>query len=771
MNSALRTLPIVVIILLSFWILAFTGCEFGGEKPAVSNPSSNAPAEATPAVEMSAADAIGHQKMIDAIDSLNKRRADDQYLGDAKASQLRQRLATITGSSPPVQQFSMMYELGVLELRLGREKEAIELLSSAVRMIPKMSGKITSKQAYDVIFQTGVAYMRYGESQNCCLHNNPDSCVFPIANGGIHTNIEGSSKAILYFKEALKIAEPTGASSNETLEVRWLLNVAHMTLGSYPDKVPTKYLIPPEAFESEQDFPKFHNIAQRVGLNTFSLSGGVVADDFNNDDYIDLLVSTWDGQGAMQLFLNNQDGTFTKQKNSGLAGIKGGLNMVQADYDNDGDVDILVLRGAWLMDKGGHPNSLLRNNGNGTFVDVTFPAGLGKTHHPTQTASWADYDNDGHLDIYIGNETTPNRKSPCQLFHNNGDGTFTDVAQAAGVTNDRFAKAVVWGDFNGDRYPDIYVSNLQGDNRLYRNEADGTFTDVATTLGVVGPRMSFPCWFWDFDNDGQLDIFVSAYSGTVAKIAAGALGLPFNSKLPHLYQGQADGGFKEVGKDRNLTTPSLPMGSNFGDIDGDGYLDFYLGTGDTTYKSLMPSVMYRSQSAEKFVNVTTAGGLGNLQKGHGIAFADFDNDGDQDIFAQMGGAYLGDRYYDSFYENPGFDNHFLTVKLVGSQTNRAGMGARIAVTISENGKSRTVYRHVSSGGSFGASPLRQNIGLGKADKILEVVVTWPTSGETQSFDEVPLDRTIEITENAETFRLIELKTFNYANASPGAEPK
>jgi len=769
MSSMLRTLLIVIIILLLGVIIAYSGFGSGGKKPVVSKPAPNAPVVAA-GIEMSGADAIGHQKMIDALGALNKRRSEHQYFGDKMASQLRQNLAMIGGPNSLQQEFRSKYELGVLELRLGREKEAIALLSSAVKMLPEMSGKINAKTAYDVIFQTGVAYLRLGESQNCCLHNNPDSCVFPIANGGIHTNIEGSSNAIRYFEEALKIAKAGGPSSPATLEARWLLNVAHMTLGSHPDKVPAKYLIPAAAFESEQDFPKFHNIAQRVGLDTFSLSGGVVADDFNNDDYIDLLVSTWDGQGEMKLFLNNQDGTFTRQQNSGLAGIKGGLNMVQADYDNDGDVDILVLRGAWLENKGEHPNSLLRNNGNGTFVDVTFPAGLGKTHHPTQTASWADYDNDGYLDIYIGNETTPNHQSPCQLFHNNGDGTFTDVAQAAGVTNDRFTKAVVWGDFNGDRYPDIYVSNLQGDNRLYQNETDGTFTDVATTLGVAGPRMSFPCWFWDFDNDGQLDIFVSAYSGTVASTAASALGLAFGSKLPHLYQGQADGTFKEVGKDRNLIAPSLPMGSNYGDIDGDGYLDFYLGTGDTTYKSLMPSVMYRNQSAEKFVNVTTAGGFGNLQKGHGIAFADFDNDGDQDVFAQMGGAYLGDRYYDSFYENPGFDNRFLTVKLVGSQTNRSGMGARIAVTISENGESRTVYRHVSSGGSFGASPLRQNIGLGKADRILEVVVSWPTSGKTQSFDEVPLDGTIEITESAEEFRVIELKTFDYASASSRAKP-
>ena len=202
----------------------------------------------------------------------------------------------------------------------------------------------------------------------------------------------------------------------------------------------------------------------------------------------------------------------------------GGLNLIPGDYDNDGDLDILVLRGAWVGKAGQHPNSLLRNDGQGRFEDVTFEAGLGEVHYPTQTAAWADYDNDGDLDLYVGNETSPEFTSPCQLFCNNGDGTFTDIAARAGVTQGGYAKGVAWGDYDGDRFPDLYVSNLLGPNRLYRNNRNGTFTNLASQLSVTQPLRSFPVWFWDFDNDGTLDLFVASYTGPAGHVAAYHLG-------------------------------------------------------------------------------------------------------------------------------------------------------------------------------------------------------------------------------------------------------
>jgi hypothetical protein len=452
-----------------------------------------------------------------------------------------------------------------------------------------------------------------------------------------------------------------------------------------------------------------------------------------------------------------QDGTFVdRTEQAGLLGLPGGLNLVQADYDDDGDVDVLILRGGWLEKYGRYPKSLLRNNGNATFTDVTLDAGLARVHFPTQTASWADYDNDGDLDLYVGNESSDSIAAPSQLFRND-KGIFTDVAAAAGVENKRYAKAVVWGDYNGDRWPDIYVSNYKGANRLYRNNTNGTFTDVAETLGVTRPITSFPAWFWDVDNDGILDIYAAAYSAEIADLAASALGLPVTTELARLYRGTGQGGFEEVSARFNLKRPNAPMGSNFGDLDNDGYLDFSLGTGYPRIQNLMPNVMYRNRRGKSFADVSTSGGFAHLQKGHGIVFADFDHDGDQDVFEMMGGAFTGDKAHNVFYENPGFGNHWLTMKLVGVRSNRSAIGARIRAEIDESGVRRSVYKHVNSGGSFGANPLRQTIGLGQASVVRVLEVFWPTTGQTQTWTNVGVDQAIQIVEGEASYTPLALK--------------
>jgi hypothetical protein len=199
------------------------------------------------------------------------------------------------------------------------------------------------------------------------------------------------------------------------------------------------------------------------------------------------------------------------------------------------------------------------------------------------------------------------------------------------------------------------------------------------------------------------------------------------------------------------------MGANFGDLDNDGYLDFYLGTGQTPYEEVMPNVMYRNRRGMGFADVTTTGGFGHLQKGHGVAFADLDHDGDQDVFEQMGGAQPGDGYRNVLYENPGFGNHWITIKAVGTRSNRSAIGARIRAEVVENGERRSIYRHVNSGGSFGANPLRQTIGLGKADRIGVLEVFWPTTGVTQTFRDVPVDRAIQIVEGDGSYTTLELE--------------
>jgi hypothetical protein len=335
------------------------------------------------------------------------------------------------------------------------------------------------------------------------------------------------------------------------------------------------------------------------------------------------------------------------------------------------------------------------------------------------------------------------------------------VASQAGVRNDRHAKGVIWGDYDNDRWPDLYVSNYHGENRLYHNNRDGTFTDLARQLGVTNPYWSFPTWFWDYNNDGNLDLYVGSYRVGVDHIASDYIGLPGNSEPDCLFQGDGQGGFREVAAKRNLKRVTQPMGCNFGDLDHDGFQDFYLGTGYPEYEGLMPNLMFHNRGGERFADITTAGGFGHLQKGHGVSFADLDNDGDQDIHIELGGAFPGDSFGNALFENPGFDNHWICIRLVGKRTNRSAIGARIRIEIEEQGQQRTVYKWVNSGGSFGANPLRQQIGVGKATAIRRLEIYWPTSQLTQQFEEIGVDQFIEIEEGSDRVRKLAWKTLSF----------
>lgn len=736
-------------------LVAGLGCG-KGDAPAAPGPAagSRGTGASAPAPAEAPSRPTGHERMLALLRAVAERTDDENpWVGDREARELREMAETMTASAPLPGRWMVRVRLGVSEGWLGNFEEATRHLSAAHALLPRVQEELSPEALYQFYLGAGLVWLRLGEVQNCCARNTAESCILPLRGGALHVAPEGSRRALDYLTV---LAE----RFPDRLTPRWLLNLAYMTLGEYPDKVPAKHRIPPAVFESKGDFPRFANIAREAGLGLLSLAGSVVVEDFDRDEWLDVVVSSWDPRAQLRFFRNNGDGTFTERTaEAGLTGVLGGANMVQGDYDNDGHVDLLVLRGTWLGREGRHPNSLLRNQGDGTFKDVTFEAGLGEVHYPTETAGWADFDNDGHLDLYVGNEHEEGVDAPGQLFRNNRDGTFSDVAYRAGVLNHRYAKGVSWGDYDGDGFEDLYIANLRGGgNRLYRNNKDGTFRDVAPKLGVVRPLSSYPCWFWDFDNDGNLDLYVASYQGGMEAVAAGYLGapLPPGTELPQLYRGDGRGGFQEVTAAQGLRRPVMAMGANFGDLDNDGFLDFYLGTGYPEYEALMPNVMFRNQGGERFVDVTFPGGFGHLQKGHGVAFADFDNDGDQDVFEQMGGAFRGDGAYFALYRNPGFSHHWLKLRLVGVKSNRSAFGARIRLVISDDGPRRTIHRHVSSGGSFGANPLRLEIGLGNARKVELLEVTWPVSGLVQAFSEVEVDQLLEITEGRDSFNKVSL---------------
>ncbi len=699
-----------------------------------------------------AAKAASHERMVKTLREIAERAVHDhKYHGDAAAKELWAEMARLGDKAP----WKLRLDAALAHLRLGATRDGIAILEQAHEGLGSgaIDGDVDAKNA--VRFYLGMAWLRLAETDNCCARNTPESCILPLQGGALHTATEGAANAIPFFEQVIA---NTPAGDYWHLGARWLLNLAHMALGQWPAGVPEAARLPADTFTSKVAFPKFPNVASRAGLDAFGMLGGIIADDFDGDFDLDLMISSWGAAGPLRFLRNDGAGRFVDDTQAaGLVGITSGINIFQVDYDNDGDLDVFVCRGAWLYDGGRHPNSLLQNQGGGRFVDVTFAAGLGEVHFPTSTCDWADVDNDGDLDLYVGNETSPKIEAPNQLFRNEGDGTFFDIAARAGVQNLGYTKGIAFGDYDDDGNIDLYVSNLHEPNRLYRNAGNGRFVDVASKAGVTEPIESFGAWFLDYDNDGALDLFCAAYSTGIGDVAAYHLGVERPHKeVMRLWRGDGKGGFTNAAPALGLDYPALPMGANFGDLDNDGFLDFHFGTGDPYYYSLMPNLMFWNRGGKRFDDVTMAGGFGHLQKGHGTVFADLDGDGDLDVYSIQGGAYPGDAAHDVLYENPGFGNHWLAVVAVGTHSNRSAVGARIHAVVEENGVERSIWRDVGSGGCFGSNPLRQHFGLGAATKVKSLSIRWPRSREVQVLNDVPADRTIRVVEGTAGFTEIVL---------------
>lgn len=402
--------------------------------------------------------------------------------------------------------------------------------------------------------------------------------------------------------------------------------------------------------------------------------------------------------------------------------------------------------------------------------------------HPTQTAVWWDYDGDGWLDVFIGNESF--RGAPehrCELYRNNRNGTFSEVAALQGLDVLAYVKGCTTIDFNNDGRPDLFLTMLDGKNRLFRNEGpDGSitngmarwkFTDVAEVAGVANQSFTFPCWSFDYDNDGFEDLYVSGYRiQNLNDLVADTLGQPSKGERTKLYRNRGDGTFEDVSKAVGLDRVLHAMGSNFGDLDNDGWLDFYLGTGDPNFATLIPNRMFRNDGGKRFQDVTTSGGFGNIQKGHAVAFADLDNDGDQDVYEDLGGAFIGDQYPNTLLENPGHANHWIKLKLDGRKANRGGVGARLRIVCATPAGERVYYRTCNTGGSFGGNPLRLEIGLGAATAVKALEIVWPGSGTRQVVQLPTVDTAYEVTEGDAEPRLLPIKAFTFSRerATPHA---
>jgi hypothetical protein len=713
----------------------------------------------------------GTQIMADTLRVLTEQALADPmrfpYLNRRRAEVLDRAIAQGRRPATPSNRLQVAQE----RLRAGQTREAIRDLEGMLQAagLPPDGSRIPleAKPLFDLL---ALSWLRLGEQENCIDNPAAEVCILPLAGKGRHGQAEGARQAIALFQQILK-AFPHDYGS------RWLLNLAAMAVGDFPDRVPAGGLIPALQPPARPAFPRYRNIAGDLGLGLSSHAGGLAVEDFNRDGLLDLFMTRMGLDDQARLFLADGTGGFVERtREAGLEGITGGLNLIHADYDNDGNDDILILRGAWMREAGAFPRSLLRNRGDGTFEDVTFQAGL-TSFQPSQTAAWADFNLDGCLDLFIGNEslrTLESRPEPVphrsELYLNNCDGTFREVSHQVGIDVEEFVKGVVWGDIDNDGLPDLFISVMGGPNRLYHNRGGSSraawrFDEVARTAGVERPIFSFPAWFFDYDNDGWEDLLVLSYDlrhvnelpeaaareylGLPLRIAHGTDTVPIET--PRLFHNNRDGTFRDVTRPAGLDRPLWAMGSNFGDLDNDGWLDFYVGTGSPDLSAVVPNRMFRNRGGRGFDDVTLAGGFGHIQKGHAAAFADFTRSGQEDVFMVMGGAYEGDRFANLLFENPGWTGrHWVTLELAGTTANRSAIGARVELlTRQADGSARRLYRTVSTGGSFGAGSLQLHVGLDRATRLERVTIQWPDSARTRtSYPDLALDRFYRIVQGA-----------------------
>jgi hypothetical protein len=711
-----------------------------------------------------------HKEMLNILKQLQTTYSQfDNYYASEAHVQYYDSLINASGSAQDIMFFTHSKARALIAL--GREDEAVQILEPQVQKI--ITENIQGMDRMKVLL--ALAYLRGGERMNCIRNHSPETCILPIQGGGIHQLPDGSRNAVRLYEELLQ-------DNPQNLEYRWLLNIAYMTLGEYPAGVSQSMLVPGldvsiAEIDSGVFIKPFQDIASPLSLDINNMAGGCILDDFDNDGLLDIVTSAWGVDEQMHYFKNNGDRSFTdRSEATRLNQLTGGLNLMQVDYNNDGFKDIFVLRGAWLRGNyGKQPNSLLKNNGDGTFTDVTIMSGL-LSLHPTQTATWNDFNNDGWLDVFIGNESWEGNAisgpHPAELFLSNQDGTFTNVAAQSHVDVTGFVKGVTSGDYNNDGWKDIFVTSLSGERFLLKNKGASRnipmFEDVTKHAGVVadGVSRTFPTWFWDYNNDGWLDIFVgdftfdrpiAAYSASEAlNISTGTSGAGI------VYKNNQDGTFTNVSHEMGLVKKAFAMGANFGDIDNDGYLDMYLGTGNPELESIVPNKLFKNIGGKRFVDVTSPARVGHLQKGHAISFADVDNDGDQDIYIELGGAYKGDAFHNAFYLNPNQDerNRWIILDLEGTKANRCAIGAHIKITITEDGIKRSIYRDVNSGGSFGASPLRREIGIGRAKMIDEIEIQWHP-GNKQVFQNIQPNQFLRIVEGSNEIERMPMKAIRF----------
>ena len=534
---------------------------------------------------------------------------------------------------------------------------------------------------------------------------------------------------------AYKTAINSLPAASPLIPVRlWNLRLAYLAQhGVYPGNLEPRYRIAslPAAAKAPNQFT---DIAEHVGVAKLDRGRGVAWADFNGDGDLDLFsvgIQTQHG-----LFLARNDRFLSTASAVGLNDARGGWAAVSADYDSDGDIDLYVTRDAW---EGAATNSLYNNDGTGHFVDVATAAGVDDPDD-SFTAAWGDVDGDGWLDLYVADGITGSGAAN-KLYINDGKGSFTDQAVLRAVADDGNSLGVAFGDYDGNGDLDLYVANVAGPNRLLRNEGR-QFRDVAEAVGVSRPiNGSYVPFFFDSDNDGDLDLFVSAmayYEDFVTSATTGSRG---HRSRSHLYLNEDSSTFREYAAELGIARAFGSMGAGFGDVDNDGNIDIYLANGGPIMPRFEPNALFVRRD-DGYVEVAADAGVDNLGKGHGVAFADYDADGDVDLYVSHGGHYPGDLWKNSLYRNEGTQTQWIHIVLTGHPPNLNAIGAQARIYSGD----RSQIAQVQGGGGFGSTDsFALEFGLGNLNRVERVEIRWP-SGRQEQYGPFDANQVIRITE-------------------------
>jgi tetratricopeptide (TPR) repeat protein len=530
------------------------------------------------------------------------------------------------------------------------------------------------------------------------------------------------------FAEASRNLYRALTLSNNPVD-QWLLKVALDRWEGSSIRLPDSMTFP--ATETKVENPpllSFTDMAPELGVNRKDGNGTCAFGDFSGDGKPDLVLA---GSGLFLAAYQWEGGKFREVTEAvGLAKVQSAYSLNLVDYDNDGKLDLFLSLNGW---NGPMRDRLLRNVG-GRFEDVS--AGSGVDDPGSGFVSlWGDLDGDGLLDLVVANGVLKDGSIP-QIYRNLGAGKFANVTTEAGVKEPRTYGTIgaALGDYDRDGDLDIFFNGLTNSpNRLYRNDGGFKFTEVTRQAGLAQQPLhnGFVAFFVDYNNDAWPDLLVTSLAPWEAVLEGlkrtyrvlDASGI--HADATRLFRNNKDGSFSDVTLAAGLHRPMGTMGAGVADLDNDGWIDFYFGTGDPQLSRLEPNRFFRNNGDGTFSDLTTVVGWARPgNKGHGACFIDVDEDGDLDAYTQLGGHYPGDHAENAFYRNlKGNQNNWLEIDLVGTKTNRFGVG----VTIVVKAGNLTVHREVKGSEGFGAtSPYRVHFGLGDHTKIDSIEVFWGT---------------------------------------------